>query len=149
MKKINFDIYINADKEKVWETITSIKTYNEWTSVFSPSSFYEGGWNTGDKIKFLGYDEKGEKGGMTAEIAISHKPDFVSIRHLGYILNSIEDTTSEAIKKWAPAYENYTIIEEAGKTKLIIYQEIEEQYEQMFLEMWPKALQKIKEISEK
>jgi uncharacterized membrane protein len=87
MKKLNLEIQINSSQEKVWDTITDDKKYREWTSVFQPTSYFEGGWNTGDKINFVGIDEKGEKGGMVSEIAESRKPEYISIRHLGYMQN--------------------------------------------------------------
>lgn len=149
MKKLNLDIHINASQEKVWDTITDDKKYREWTSVFQPTSYFEGGWNTGDKINFVGVDEKGQKGGMVSEIAESRKPEYISIRHLGYMQDGVEDTTSDAVKAWAPAYENYSIEKDGEGTKFILMQDIEDQYEQMFGEMWPKALEKIKEIAER
>jgi hypothetical protein len=63
--------------------------------------------------------------------------------------NGVEDTTSDAVKAWTPAYENYTIEKEGEGSKFILMQDIEDQYEQMFGEMWPKAMEKIKEISER
>ena len=47
---------------------------------------------------------------MVSEIAENKPNEFISIRHLGYIANGIEDTQSEAIRAWAPAYENYTFV---------------------------------------
>ena len=149
MKKLNLEIHINASQEKVWDTITDDKKYREWTSVFQPTSYFEGGWNTGDKINFVGVDEKGEKGGMVSEIAESRKPKYISIRHLGYMQNGVEDTTSDAVKKGAPTYEIYTIEKDGEGSKFILMQDIEDQYEEMFGEMWPKAIEKIKEISER
>lgn len=149
MKKLHLEIHINATQEKVWETITTLNYYQEWTKEFNPTSTFEGGWNTGDSIRFIGVDEKGEKGGMISEIAESRKPEYISIRHLGYIMNGQEDTTSDAVKAWAPAYENYTIRQEGEGVTFIVDQDLEDSYEEMFKELWPKALQKIKEISER
>ena len=60
----------------------------------------------GDNIQFLTLNEKGEKEGIISEIAESRKNSFISIRHLGSILNGKEYLTSEGLRKWAPAYEN-------------------------------------------
>lgn len=70
----------------------------EWTAAFCPDSYYEGGWNKGDKIRFIGEGENGEKGGMISEIAESRIHSFISIRHLGYFKNGVEDTTSEEVR---------------------------------------------------
>jgi hypothetical protein len=42
--------------------------YAQWTSLFNPTSTYEGSWDKGNKILFIGVDEKGEKGGMVSRI---------------------------------------------------------------------------------
>jgi uncharacterized protein YndB with AHSA1/START domain len=60
MKTLHFSIIINATKEKVWHAMLDDATYRQWTSVFNPSgSYYEGGLNTGDSIRFLGPNEDG------------------------------------------------------------------------------------------
>lgn len=148
MKKIKLDIEINAPREDVWEAVIDDAKYRQWTSVFSAGSFFEGGWNKGDAIRFLVEKEEGREG-MVSEIAESIYPEFISIRHLGYISSGVEDTTSEEVKKWAPAYENYTLKELGnGKTKFIVEADTTEEYYQMFLDLWPKALEKLKEVSE-
>jgi len=77
--------------------------YGKWTAAFSEGSHYVGSWEQGAKIKFLG--QSGE--GMISEIAENRPLEFVSIRHLGMFENGVEDTTSEKVRAWAPAYENY------------------------------------------
>ena len=45
MKKIQFEIIINASAEQVYKTmlgINAIDTYNQWTAEFNPTSTYEG-----------------------------------------------------------------------------------------------------------
>jgi len=149
MKKINFVITINASREAVWDAIVNDAKYRLWTSVFEPSSYFEGGWNKGDTIRFLAINKKGEKEGMVSEIAESIYPQYISIKHLGYIANGIDDTTSEEIRKWAPAFENYTM-EKAGENKTLfkLDMDVTDEYFDMFMELWPKALAKLKEVSE-
>lgn len=50
---------------------------------------------------------------------------------------------------WTPAFENYTFREKDGGTELLVDMDTNEEYKQMFEEMWPKALQSLKEIAEK
>lgn len=45
--------------------------------------------------------------------------------------------------------ENYTFKNKDGKTELLVDMDINDEYKEMFEDMWPKALQKLKEISEK
>lgn len=149
MKKIKMDIEINAPREAVWDAIVNNVKYRLWTSAFAEGSFFEGGWNKGDVIRFLGINKEGRKEGMVAEIAESRFPEFISIRHLGYTSNGVDDTTSDAIKAWTPAYENYTL-EEMGKGRTLFSVEVDstDEYYPMFMEMWPRALQNLKEVSE-
>jgi hypothetical protein len=149
MKTLQFKININAPVKKVWHTMLDDKTYREWTRAFNEGSYYKGSWEQGSKIVFLGPDpETGEEGGMVSRIAQNKPYEFISIEHLGMISNGVEDTTSEEVKKWAGAFENYTFKENNGNTEVTVDIDITEEWAPMFEEMWPNALQKLKEISE-
>ena len=149
MQKLNFSIVINASKEKVWNTMLEDKTYRIWTEVFSKGSHYIGDWSKGSKILFLGPNENGEMGGMVSRIKENKLYEYISIEHLGVVENGKEDTTSDAVKQWAGSLENYTFKNKDGKTELLVDMDINDEYKEMFEGMWPKALQKLKEISEK
>ncbi len=147
---MHFEIVINVPVQKVWDTMLTQETYREWTSVFDPTSCYEGSWEKGSTIKFLG----GSGDGMISEIAENIPQKFVSIKHLGQIKDGVEDTTSEEIKKWLPAFENYSFTEKGTETLLAVDMEMEASAEskamkEMFEGMWPSALLKLKEICEK
>lgn len=151
MQKIHFSIFINATREKVWNTMLGKETYPIWTKAFSPNSNFEGGWEQGSKILFIGTDENGENmGGMVGRIAEARPYEFMSIEHLGIIdKNGVEDTTGEEARKWAPAFENYTFNEKDGGTEVVIDQDMQPEYKEMFNAMWPKALEALKELCEK
>lgn len=149
MEKLHCSITINAPVGKVWDTMLNDATYREWTKPFSPGSYYEGSWEEGSKILFLGPDPKtGEIGGMVSRIKENRPHEYISIEHIGIIKDGKEDTESEEAKKWAPAYENYTFKEVEGGTELSIDMDIEENYKSEFEEMWPQALEKLKELAE-
>lgn len=145
MEKLHFKINIDAPAKKVWETMLHDQTYRQWTSAFHEGSHYQGSWEAGSKILFLGP----EGSGMVSEIAENRPHEFISIKHLGIVNKGVEDTESKEAKKWAPAFENYEFLEKEGKTTLAVEMDIEEDYKEMFHKMWPKALQKLKELSEK
>jgi len=150
MKILNLEIEIDASTEQVWNAIVTDALYREWAEEFQAGSYFEGGWNKGDAIKFLSLNEAGLKEGMVSEIAESDYPRFISIRHFGTIMDGIIDTTSEAVTAWLPSFENYTL-EALGdqKTRFILEMESSEAYYDMFLEMWQRAMQKLKGISER
>ncbi len=148
MDKLEFSIVINATIEKVWNTMLDDKTYRIWTEEFSPGSHYIGNWDKGSKILFLGPSNDGKLAGMVSRIKENKLHKYISIEHLGEVYDGVEDTTSERVKVWAGALENYTFIDKNGKTELIVDMNINEEFKEMFEGMWPKALQKLKELCE-
>lgn len=149
MKKLHFSITISAPKEKVWKTMLDDATYREWTQPFSSGSYYTGDWSVGSKILFLAPGEGGKLSGMVSRIKENLPYEFVSIEHLDVVENGIEDTTSEKVKAWTGALENYTLTETNGATELIVDTDTDAENEKMFLDMWPIALLKLKELAEK
>lgn len=147
---MHFSIRINAPAEKVWNTMLGEETYKDWTSVFNEGgSIVQGNWEKGSKMLFLGPDpETGIMGGMVSRIAENIPYQFISIEHLGIVNNGVEDTTSEEAKKWAPAFENYTFKEEDGVTEVQVDIDMMDEYVDMFNEMWPKSLERLKVLAE-
>jgi uncharacterized protein YndB with AHSA1/START domain len=149
MQKIHFSIFINAPKEKVWDTMLADATYRAWTTAFHPGSYFKGDWSEGSKMLFIGPDEEsGGEMGMVSRIAENRVHEFISIEHLGIYKDGVEDTESPEAKQWGPAFENYTFVERDGGTEVQVDQDMMEEYKEMFEEMWPKALQTLKELAE-
>lgn len=144
MTKLHFTISIRAPKERVWKKMLEPDTYRQWTEPFGPGCYYEGSWDKGSKIKFL--SPPGE--GMTAVIAENREFEFLSIRHLGFVKDGVEDTESPEAKAWAPAYEDYTFTEKGGATQVRVDLDSNEEFEKMFEDLWPKALSRLKQICE-
>lgn len=150
-QKLTFTTTINAPKEKVWHAMLDEVTYREWTKPFNEGSRYVGKWETGSEMRFIGVDEHGkESGGMYSMIREIRPYEFVSIEHVGLIGETGEiDTTSEAVMKWVPAFENYTFKDAEGGTEVLVEIDISDEWKDMFSDMWPKALTVLKEIAEK
>ncbi len=146
-----FTIHINGPKDKVWKIMLEDKTYREWTSAFHEGSYFKGNWEKGSAIQFLAEDD-GKLSGMASKIVENIPYKYISIEHVGEVIDSVVDTSSENAKQWIGAHENYTFQEKDGVTTLTIELEgkgINQEMDEMFKEMWPKALQKLKEISER
>jgi hypothetical protein len=151
MVPLQFKIEINATAQKVYDAmlgLTNKSTYEYWVSVFNPTSTYEGSWKKGSKIYFVGVDENGKKGGMVSLIEDNQPATFVSIKHYGFLDGEVEITTGELVEKWTGGHENYTFQEQEGKTILTVDMDTVEDYEDFFNTTYPKALEKLKEISE-
>jgi uncharacterized protein YndB with AHSA1/START domain len=149
MEKIHLTTFINAPREKVWDVMLSDASYRDWTSAFNPGSYYEGSWEEGSEIRFLGPDMAGEgAGGLVSRIAEIRPNEFVSIEHLGVIKNGVEDRSPEAMNGWAGALENYTFTEKDGGTELVIDQDMSAEERPTMEAMWQNGLARIKELSE-
>jgi len=152
MKKLQFKVSINAHVTKVYKFmlgINSKSTYEQWTALFNPTSTYEGSWDKGNKILFIGVDEKGEKGGMVSKIAENIPNRFVSIQHYGLLKADKEITVGPEVEKWANGFENYTFEENSGTTTVTVDLDTTEDFLGYMNETYPKALDKLKELCEK
>lgn len=148
MENNHYSITIGAPKQKVWETMLNDATYREWTAVFNPSggSYYEGDWSQGSDIRFLGADEGGTVSGMISKIKESRPYEFVSIQHIGEIIKGEE----KIYPGQSQGFENYTFNEVEGGTEVVVELiDLPYEYKEMFDDMWPKALEKLKELAER
>ncbi len=145
MKKLVFTTFIDAPRETVWDRMLAPATYERWTAAFAEGSRFEGSWAEGARIRFLGPDGSG---GMVSMIEANRRPAFLSILHLGIVKDGVEDTTSEAVKGWAGAHENYTFSEKGTGTELKIELDVTPDFEDFMNETWPKALGRLKEVCE-
>ena len=136
MKKLHYTIQIDAPRQLVWDTMLQPETYSQWTAAFCEGSRYEGSWEAGSDILFLG--PGGE--GMKAVIAENRPGEHLSIRLLACIGKEKEDPITE------PAFENYTFRDVEGGTELRVDMDCSEAYEAMFEDMWPRALQLLKTL---
>ena len=145
MEKINFAISINAPKEKVWNVLWDDSSYRKWTSVFSEGSYaVTDNWKENSKVLFL----DGQGSGMVSKVAVNKPNEYMSFKHLGEVKDGVEDTSSEKVKGWSGAMENYTLKEEGGKTELKVEMDITEDFKDFFMQTLPKALDQVKTLSE-
>lgn len=143
---LEFTIDIQAPRAAVWDAMLGPETYKAWTAPFCEGSYYEGSWEQGRKIRFL--TPSGE--GMVAEIAENRRHEFVSIRHLGEITpGGAEDVSSDKVRSWAPAYENYRFEDlPGGATRVRVTVDSLPDYLEFMQLTFPKALQELKLICE-
>jgi len=148
MEKKEFIVTIDAPREKVWNTLWNDATYSQWTAVFAPGSRAETDWKKGSKVLFL----DGKNSGMVSTIAENKPNEFMSFKHLGTVIDGVEDVNSAQAKEWSGATENYTLQTVNGKTELRVDLDTEGMEEKMleyFSATFPKALATLKELAEK
>ncbi len=150
-KKLHFTIAIQAPAATVYENMLGLNdraNYEQWTAFFNPTSTYEGTWEEGTKMFFIGVDEKGQKGGIVSRIAENRRNEYVSIHHLGLFQAGVEMTEGPEVEKWANGFENYSFKENNGTTTISVDLDVPTDFEAYMNETYPKALAKLKEICE-
>ena len=145
MERKQFKILIDAPREIVWEILWNDASYREWTSVFSEGSRAETDWQKGSKVLFLNASNEG----MVSRIEENIPNEFLSIKHLGVVNNGVEDMTSEKVREWAGALENYRLQTVNDKTELVVDMDVTDEYKDYFVKTWPLALAKVKELAER
>jgi len=85
---------------------------------------------------------------MVSRIVVHRPNEFLSIKHLGTVKVSVKERQSADGEDWAGAFENYTLRETNGSSTLTIEMDVKDEYRSYFQETWPKALSKLKGITE-
>jgi len=60
-----------------------------------------------------------------------------------------DDFSSDNLRSWAPAYENYTFSEKPGGTELRVSVDVVPEYERYMLAAFPKALERLEALCER
>lgn len=144
LKTHEFRILITAPVDVVWRTMLDRDTYQLWTAPFMEGSTYEGSWAEGARIHFLA--PSGE--GLCSVIAENRPHELIRIEHVGVVKNGVEDTTSEQVRSWAPAYETYRFTPVDGGTEVTVEQDLGPEHEQAMAETWTKAFAILKTLCE-
>lgn len=146
METLEFTIRIKATKEKVWSVLWDDKTYRKWTSAFSEGSHAVSTWNEGDKIQFLGAEDGG---GMNSIIDKKVLYEYMAFKHLGEIKDFKELPIDEKANEWSGSMETYRLTSDDEFIDLKVQVDIIESHKDYFKNAFPKALEIVKELSEK
>ena len=152
MKRLNYKISIQKPAALVYDKMLGISdknSYQEWTTIFSPTSSYEGDWTKGKKMLFVSVDDKGEKAGMVSRILENDENKFVSIQHYGMLKAGVEIVDGPEVEEWAGGLENYTLEAEGDTTTVSIDIDSAEEHEEYMDKLDPNALLKLKEVCER
>ena len=144
MKKLTFKIVIDAAPEKIWNIIIGAESYPKWTAVFAEGSNVETTWQKGSRALFT----DGSGSGMIAEIEENIPNKYLSIKHIGELKDGVEDTTSDRVKEWAGAHEDYTLNQLGDKTEWLVEIDVSQEWEEYMTKAWTQAQEKVKEMAE-
>jgi uncharacterized protein YndB with AHSA1/START domain len=146
MERLEYKVVISAPAKTVWETMLGKETYEQWVAKSWPDSHYEGTWEKGGKIRFIGPDGSG----TLAEIVELKPNERVLVRHIAILTpGGQEDRTSDTAKGWVGITEEYVFSEKQGQTTVSVNIETPEEWRKMFDDGWPAALDELKSLSER
>ena len=145
MKTLEFKITINATKEKVWHVLWEDESYREWATVFCEGTYAVSDWKEGDVIHFL------SPGGMGLNSIIFKRVEneYMAFKHLSEIKDYIVQPIDETGVGWSNLMETYRLTSIDEGTLLEGTMDMTEKYIDYFEEIFPKAFEKIKELSER
>lgn len=148
MEQLQFEKRINASANLVFDKMLSKDTYEQWTYHFNPGSTFEGTWEKGSKIYFIGPQDDGKKEGMVGMIAENIPGKLLTISHLGFLSGDQEITSGESVDSWSGAIEEYSFEEKDGVTTLKVRVDVTDDHKDYFAKVWPLALDELKSICE-
>lgn len=140
MVTLKFNIEINAPREKVWSALWEEQSYREWTAVFTPGSYAKSDWQEGSRIEFLNPSGNGIFGIIDKNIPNTQ----MTFKHQGELKNG-EEITGE----WSGALESYFLSDKNDGTLLSTEMESTEDFQQYFKDVFPKAMETLKQIAER
>ncbi len=89
-------------------------------------------------------------GGTAAKLEKVQEPALILARHVAVIQPDGKlDTTSKEAQGWIGSTEQYDFNDKNGKTELVVTIHTSPEWESMFTDGWPAALDKLKEICER
>ncbi len=142
MKKLTFSVQINASKDKVWDTLWNNKTFREWAGIIDPGTYMVGELNKGSQIQFIS-SENGY--GVTSKVEKVDAGSYLLLRHQA---DTKDRGESERDDEWTGGTESYSLEELGGITTLTVIFDVPEELEGIFMDRYPKALQKVKELAQ-
>jgi hypothetical protein len=111
-----------------------------------PNSYYEGRWQEGETLRFISPDGTG----TLAQLTEHRPPEYIRAVHVAALLKGgVEDRDSTEARDWVSTTKAYTLTEKDGRTELQVDMEMHPRWEVMFVNDWPRALAKLKEVCER
>lgn len=144
MKDLHFDIDIAAAPARVWDCMFDPLAYRDWTRAFAEGSYFEGVWETGQRLRFL--DPQGF--GMEAIVDTCEPHAELSLRLVGELRDGRPVPGSPLHER--PAHERYRFSPAlGGGTRLAVeLQAWDEGFLDFLKDTWPVALKRLKALAE-
>jgi len=148
MITLTYSIIINKHHDFVFEKIIDKTDYPKWAKAWGEGMTYVGEWKKGGNISFFDHSQ----GGTKVVIEELDANEYIKARHIAMVnpQNEEVELTDDMMRKWIGSLEEYRLYKESnGSTKLEITMTVDESFQKMFDDAWPKALGYFKEVCEK
>lgn len=144
MQIVTARIDVRAPARVVWDTMLAKDAYEQWTGAFHDGSTYEGSWDQGAEIRFVGPGDDGQTSGLVGTVIQSRTAELVSIRYDGEIQHGIVSHDSPIVGM----RESYAFTETDGVTTLEVELEVPDDWAPGMREMWGHAVIAVQRLAE-
>lgn len=142
MNEVQFTVEINAPKEKVWDTLWQDETFRDWAGLIDPGTYMRGVLKEGSEVEFI----SAENGyGVTSLVEKLVEGEILLLRHHADTQDSGKEDRE---KQWTGGAESYTLSEKNDTTTLTVAFDVPSELEEMFNDLYPKALNRVKQLAE-
>jgi len=141
MKEMQFEIEINAPRGKVWNALWQDETLRDWAGLVDPGTCMVGELREGSTVQFI----SAEGYGVTSLVSKLIPNEYVLFEHQADTKNQGSDIRDD---QWTGGKESYRLTDESGATSLVMTFDVPDELEQAMRDSHPKALERVKELSE-
>jgi uncharacterized protein YndB with AHSA1/START domain len=145
IKKLTFEVSINASASTIWNIMWDKKTYTDWTTPFCAGTYFTGEIELGSRIHFIAPSFEG----MYSDVFYLVPNKLIVFKHIGNLKELKELPLDTETEKWTGSFETYRLNEFEGITTVTTEVDCMDDYINYMNEKFPLALQELKNISEK
>ncbi len=140
---MQFSIEINATKESVWNILWQDETFRQWAGIIDPGTFMVGELKQGNEVQYIS-SENGY--GVTSLVEKLIANEYLLLRHHA---DTQDNGKRERAQEWTGGKESYLLSQRNGTTNLTVAFDVPAEMEELFNDLYPKALQQVKLLAEK
>ena len=144
IKKLKFEVEIEATAATVWDKMWDKKSYTEWTTPFCAGTYFTGEMELGSRIHFVAPSFEG----MYSDVFYLIPNKLLIFKHIGMLKDLKEQPIDAETEKWTGSFETYKLNEVDGITSVTAEIDCVPEYINYMNDKFPLALQELKKIKE-
>lgn len=146
LMELHFEVTIQTTAAHLWDCLWLPENYKLWTSKFCAGNYYETtAFVAGNAIRFLTPNGQG----MFSVIEEMQPHKLLVFKHIGEIINFVNEDNSDGSQLWNDARERYEITENENFLTLKVTVDTLEMYANHTNRMFTEALADLKILAEK